>query len=108
MTLSLNRITFTEEFINCLVNSGDHRAIKTIDNYFNEVELSLDLEEKSEPGEHIVHFLDFLKRRKAYALVSRHRFDEAEELLKAMLDDPGNSDFAINELAYIQKIKDNG
>lgn len=108
MILPLNRITYTEEFINCLVNSGDHRAIGAIDNYLNEVELSLDLEENAEPEEHIALFLDFLKRRKAYALVSRHRFDEAEELLKSMLDEPGNSDFAINELAYIQKIKDNG
>ena len=33
------------------------------------------------------------------------RFEEAERLLKQMLNDPQNSDFALKELAYIQRNK---
>lgn len=48
---------------------------------------------------------NFLLRRKAYMLVAMQRYDEAERLLKQMLDNPQNSDFALKELAYIQKNK---
>ena len=34
------------------------------------------------------------------------RLDEAEEIFKAMLDEPGNSDYALEELAYIQRLKE--
>ena len=46
-----------------------------------------------------------MKRRKAFLLVSLHRYDEAEAILTKMLNEPENSDFALNELAYIQKNK---
>ena len=32
-------------------------------------------------------------------------YDDAEKLLKQMLDEPDSSDFALQELAYIQKNK---
>lgn len=38
-------------------------------------------------------------------LVREKKYDEAEQLLKQLLDDPENSSFALNELAYIQKMK---
>ena len=50
-------------------------------------------------------FAGFIRRRKAYLLVSLGRYDEAERLLKTLLDDPDNSDFALSELAYIQQKK---
>jgi hypothetical protein len=53
----------------------------------------------------MVAFVGFLKRRKAYLLVSLERYDEAESLLKQLLNDPENSGFALRELAYIQKKK---
>ena len=49
--------------------------------------------------------MDEHKRRKAYLLVSLGRYDEAKTILTAMLKEPENSDFALNELAYIQKNK---
>ena len=54
-----------------------------------------------------MHFAAFVKRRKAYLLVSLGKYDEAEALLKKLLDDPENSDFALTELAYIQNNKKN-
>lgn len=51
-------------------------------------------------------FVSFLKRRKAFLLVRQGSYDEAEKLLKQLLDDPENSYFALKELAYIQKKKE--
>ena len=53
----------------------------------------------------LASFLSFLRRRKSYVLIECKRYDEAEKLLKSMLNDPSSSDYAINELAYLQKIK---
>jgi Tfp pilus assembly protein FimV len=53
-------------------------------------------------------FINFLKRRKAYVYIDLQHYDEAESLLKKMLDDPDNTDFAIGELAYLQKLKGDG
>ena len=50
-------------------------------------------------------FINFLKRRKAYLLVEMKEYDDAEKLLKKMLDEPDSSDFALQELAFIQKNK---
>lgn len=50
-------------------------------------------------------FINFLNRRKAYILVEMKDYANAERLLKKMLDEPDSSDFALQELAYIQKNK---
>ena len=49
--------------------------------------------------------MSFLDRRKAFVLVDKHKYDDARALLNKMLDDPENMDFAINELAFIQKME---
>ena len=55
--------------------------------------------------EEVEHLYNFLSQRKAYLLVSTGNYEEAERLLKMMLDSADNSDFALKELAYIQKNK---
>jgi len=104
LTLPLHRVVYTEEYINCLVNSHDFRALNIIDNLLEEIVANEDEDEQPEP--HIQSFVSFLKRRKAYVLIDQEKLDEAETLLKPMLDDAENSDFAISELAYIQKIRE--
>ncbi|MES5167537.1 hypothetical protein ABVC73_03050 [Prevotella melaninogenica] len=39
-------------------------------------------------------------------MVELHRFDEAEEMLRQMIDDPESGDFALDELAYIQQLRE--
>ena len=109
MLSHLHRITYTTELVNCLVNAGDFRAMSTIDNLKGSINHSMMLDEEDEVPEPIRKFLSFLDRRKVYILVDKHRFGEARPLLTKMLDDPENVDFAINELAFIQKMeKENG
>jgi len=106
MIVGLHRINYTEEMVNCMVNSGDFRSLSTIDSLISQISNNEDDEEEN-PQPHIQHFMGFLKRRKAYVLVDKMRFDEARKLLNTMLEDPENADFAINELAYIQKLEKN-
>lgn len=100
----LNNFQYTCEYINCLVNSKDFRAINIINSLLGQMELTetLDHNEQSE-----VHrsFVNFLKRRKAYVLIDQGKLDEAEIMLVEMLDYQGSSDFALGELAYIQELR---
>lgn len=117
VTLPATREAYTEAYINCLVNNHDFRAMDNINGLLENIEMiirSLDMgngndddEEELDPKtaqekERMMHFAAFVKRRKAYLLVSLGKYDEAEALLKKLLDDPENSDFALTELAYIQ------
>lgn len=104
----------TEAYVNSLVNQKDHRALATIDmllRFLREISNNAtdeNDEEKTKTNladDQLDHISNFLLRRKAYMLVAMQRYDEAERLLKQMLDNPQNSDFALKELAYIQKNK---
>uniref|UniRef100_A0AB33IQ54 Tetratricopeptide repeat protein n=1 Tax=Prevotella sp. GTC17253 TaxID=3236793 RepID=A0AB33IQ54_9BACT len=107
MTLTQQRITYTEEYINCLVNGKDFRALHVIDSLLEDVVQTRKVDEGT-CSEMETSFISFLYRRKAYVYIDKQRYDEAEKLLRKMLDDPENSDFAISELAYIQKMKTGG
>lgn len=122
-TLPSQRIDYTEEYINCLVDGRDPRAVEIINGLlfdlqaFDGVGLNDDGEEdeafpsdgQSEPDDEAQHaFYDFLRRRKASALINDHRYDQAEQLLKTLLDEPANSVFAQRELAYMSRARGAG
>ena len=107
---------FTEVYINCLVNNRDFRALHFIDNLLSTLSRSNennftdsyedeDDDQYNSSDQQIEEFIGFLKRRKAFTLVNLGRYDEAQAMLTKMLNEPENSDFALNELAYIQKNK---
>lgn len=103
LLLPLHNIIYTEEYINCMVNGGDLRAYGIIEGLLQELS---NLPEKEKVKNYFEPFRNFLKRRKAYILVERKSYDEAERMLRKMIDEPENADFAIHELAYIQKKKE--
>lgn len=107
MLAGLHRITYTTEQVNAMVNSGDFRSMGTIDQLISTINDSLDLEDGEKPAGHIQAFLAFLNRRKAFIMVDKGRLEEAKALLNKMLEDPLSADYAINELAYIQKLEKN-
>lgn len=111
----LRRITYTEEYINCLVNQNDFRALQVIESVQETVEEVMnnsdgdedaDDVEKPETDITLASFCGFLKRRKAYLLIGRGRYDDARSILNELLNDPDSTDFAMNELAYLQKISE--
>ena len=66
------------QYINCLVNSKDFRAIYIINKEIQE-DLTRAMQlKKEEITKDMVTFHHFLRRRKAYTLVNMGRLDEAE------------------------------
>lgn len=113
LTLPTTHQSYSEAYINCLVNGNDHRALDILNGLLGSFKMMNEQasnEEENEANsqsnpnkEQMAGFINFIRRRKAYLLVSLQRYDEAERLLKQLLDEPANSDFALNELAYMQK-----
>lgn len=102
----INRTLYAEEYVNCMIYLGDYRSLMTIDGILEDLHNSIVEDEEGEVEQSVHPFLQFLYRRKAYVLVELHRFDEAEEMLRQMIDDPESSDFALDELAYIQQLRE--
>ena len=100
----LNNIVYTQEYINCLANSKDFRALNVIDNLLNFVVKDED-GDGEEVNSSLVSFINFLRRRKAYVYIDIGELEEAERIYTEMLEEPENSDYALNELAYIQRLK---
>lgn len=108
LTLPAHRMLYMETFVNCLVNSHDFRAMTFIDSFLQELQpmMGPDQDEDASPMEgEVGAFVCFLTRRKAFLLVRGENYDEAEPLLRRLLDDPNSSSFALKELAYIQRMK---
>lgn len=102
ITYPVNNLDYKIEYINCLVNSKDFRAIYTIHDELVKIsELN-----KEDITEHVIFYHNFLRRRRAYTFIDMGKLDEAEEAFKEMLDEDANKDYALDELVYIQKLRE--
>ena len=99
---SLNRVRYTEEYINALANSGDFRALNIIDNLLEHIDIGDVTDEKES---RMLDFINFLRRRKGFVLVDLGKLDEAEKLFTSMLEESDNNDYALQELAYIRSLR---
>ena len=81
------------EYISILSNFVDPRGLAVI-----KAEL-----EKS-PTDKV--YEDFLNRRHAFLLIEYGMLDEAEVILKRLLDSPGSASFARQELEYIKSLRE--
>ena len=122
MLVPLHHIDYTEEYINCLVNSHDMRALAVIDGLLQMTDFTMGLTQLGnnlgdddddtdeeydtrQMDDNLRDFLHFLKRRKAYVLIDIQHYDEATKLLQKMLKEPENVDFATQELTYLKKLR---
>lgn len=96
-----NLYAHAQEYINCLVNTKAPIALDVI----NEVLSRSTKPDSEEDMQAWKYHMAFLKRRKSYALIDMSEYDEAEELLKEMINDPLCKDFAEGELNYINDIR---
>ena len=108
LIIGLNHALYAQGYVNCLINLGDHRALMAIDSILEDLRSSLSEDEDDEIEHPLRPFLQFLYRRKSYVLIELRRLDEAEEILRQMMDDPESADFALDELAYIQQLREKG
>jgi len=90
---------YQSEYINCLIALHDIRSIMIIDNNLEQ----LSEKPKEDRGELEHEFLMFLLRRKAYCLIELKQFEQAETLLKQILDIDPENEFAKQELEYIKR-----
>ena len=108
ITLQVRRVDYMKMFINCLVNGHDFRAMFFIDSFLDDLSAMFNSDaglRSDESMREVATLMGFLRRRKAFLLVRLERYDEAEPLLKELLSDPASSGFALKQLAYIQKKK---
>jgi hypothetical protein len=89
------------EYINCLVNKRDFRGINVVQ---RELDRLFKIK-RSEWTAELNYYYQFLRRREAYLFVDMLKLDEAEIICKEMLSEEENKDFALNELAYIQNLR---
>ena len=96
-------IRHTMELVNAMANSKDLRLFNYTEGVMDEVKRNFDQEE--ELPENIRDFINFLRRRRGYAYIDFNQLDQAEKIFTKMLDEEENADYAINELAYIKKLR---
>lgn len=117
IVLNLNRISFTKEYINGLVQLGDFRALPTIDAILEHMENMEEQEgDEDENDDHLpqqtnkrlLNFRYFLLRHKAQILEEQEEWEEVEKLYKELLNDPESEDIALDKLAYLQNLQKEG
>lgn len=88
------------EFINSFANLNDRHVLDIIEAYEKLPNDGYDSIEYD-------NFIKFIKRRKAFVFIEMKRYDDAENLLKEMLEsnDEESKEFAVNELQYLQQLR---
>ena len=103
-----SRLSYCKELVNTLVNAGDIRAFHIIDRMVMTITSEYESEEEylDDAPNHVKRFMNFLRRRRAYASIDYFDYDHAEKEFKALLDDPESHDYAIGQLAYIKRMRE--
>ena len=96
-------IRHTMELVNTMANSKDMRLFSYSEGVMEEVKRNFG-EDDEMPG-NIKDLINFLRRRRGYAYIDFNQLDQAEKIFTQMLDEEDNADYAINELAYIKKLR---
>ena len=96
-------IRHTMELVNSMANGKDLRLFSYTEGVMDEEKRNFS--EDEELPDNIRDFINFLRRRRGYAFIDFNQLDKAEEIFTRMLDEEENADYAINELAYIKKLR---
>lgn len=105
---SQNNLIYLKAYVNCLVKSGDFRALDVIDGLverLDDVYDDADEDVVTEQDETTQAFYRFLLQRKVSACINIGELGEAEELCTRMLNDEASKNYALEELARIQKLR---
>ena len=96
-------IRHTMELVNSMANSKDLRLFSYTEGVMDEIKRNFN--EDDELPDNIRDFINFLRRRRGYAFIDFNQLNQAEKIFTKMLDEEENADYAINELAYIKKLR---
>lgn len=102
---NMRNMAFSKLYVDTLVKAHDFRALYVINTLIKELrEKYADGVEKMSEEEEA--FMDFLRRSWAFVHLEMNDLESAEKVYKKMLDEPANADYALTQLAYIQKRKE--
>ncbi len=93
----------TKAYLNCLTAANDFRALPYADHVIDS--LNHAKAEQASISEDMEDLLNFARRRKVFICTERQKYNEAEKVLIDMLDEAANFNFALSELAYIQRCR---
>ena len=96
-------IRHTMELVNAMANSKDLRLFNYTEGVMEEIKRNFSQDD--ELPENIKDLINFLRRRRGYAYIDFNQLDKAEKIFTQMLDEEDNADYAINELAYIKRLR---
>lgn len=96
-------IRHTMELVNAMASSKDLRLFSYTEEVMDEVKRNFN--EDDELPDNIKDFINFLRRKRGYAFIDFNQLDKAEKIFTQMLDEEDNADYAIKELAYIKKLR---
>jgi len=96
-------IRHTMELVNAMANSKDLRLFSYTEGVMDEIKRNFSQDD--ELPENIKNFVNFLRRRRGYAFIDFNQLDKAEKIFTQMLEEEENADYAINELAYIKRLR---
>lgn len=96
-------IRHTMELVNAMANSKDLRLFSYTEGVMEEIKRNFSQDD--ELPENIKNFVNFLRRRRGYAFIDFNQLDKAEKIFTQMLEEEENADYAINELAYIKRLR---
>jgi len=96
-------IRHTMELVNAMANSKDLRLFSYTEGVMDEVKRNFN--EDDDLPDNIRDLINFLRRRRGYAYIDFNQLDKAEKIFTQMLQEEDNADYAINELAYIKRLR---
>lgn len=94
---------YQSEYINCIIALKDIRSLTIIDHNFE----YLTNKKEEERTENDYDFFMFLLRRKAYCMIELKQYEVAEDILKHILKNDPENEFAKQEIEYIKELKNN-
>lgn len=98
-----NNLGYTQGYINALVASHDYRAMDIVENVLSNLQRVYDEQEADEDHKRQLYvFLLFLRRSKARLLIRANRLNEAEKMLRELMEDDSDHEvYLLKQLAVI-------
>lgn len=99
LTPQLSDERYIKQMINCLVSMDNVRAETYVDNLLTGLSNDAPIGDLDEGKRDLYNFL---RRQKVAIFIRKRKMNEAEKLLREMLTEPDNADFALSKLARMQ------
>ncbi|MBQ2554680.1 MAG: hypothetical protein II562_06250 [Prevotella sp.] len=100
-----HRVDYAVLRVDSMVLSGDAHSMRMIEDMMKQIDEAHhgEDEDQVEMSPVVGELYEILRRRQVFLLIERGELDQAEEKLRQMLTEDRHADFAIHEMAYVQR-----